>query len=747
MTFAATLAGKTGMRIQVLVALVSSALVTLGCGEKAQNGAPNVGGGPNNDTNNPTNNGANNPTNNPTNNGPNNPTNNGSNNTANNTPSPDEDRSCDSLNDGHCMFPFPSMVFLAPDDARETGYQLEFPADGTPINRGDKRVEPDNYRRFDGYGLQAPAMAIFPGIDASGFPNEYNVGASMDDDAPIGLFQIAGETATRIPYFVDYDRQATDPDRRSVIVRPAILLEPGTRYAVAFRNLVNESGDPIAPGAQFQKLLDGNTDDDANLFYRQARFDELFSALEGAGFAKSELTLAWDWVTSSTASRTGMLLHMRDEALTASPTGPELTITNVEEFTVAENADTAVRISGTFEVPNYLAQTGSLKHLNLGDDGMPEQNGTRNPEFWINIPHSALNGPAHGLVMYGHGLFGSGSRANADFNSRIANANDLIFYGADLWGMSYVQEEQDAFAIIGDLTNFPSIGDQLHQGFLEWVLLARAMKERFGSLTEVTDRSITVNNDEMFYSGISQGGIMGTTFVAISPDVHVGHAGVPGHTYSTLLHRSVDFEQFFQVLRGTYEDPVDQLLGLHMIQLLWDQTDSVSYFRHLSQDPFDGVTKQMLYAPAKGDFQVAVIQNEILARTPGLGISVMQNYDPRGGRTVDLATEATYPHTGSAVVLYDFVDQPDGAMMTWSNEWPLPGNAPPEYGDQGMCDAACPVGENVERARFGCCSGACCFDAHELPRRRDWHNDQMVHFFRNGGEVIDVCGGDGCTPD
>jgi hypothetical protein len=34
-----------------------------------------------------------------------------------------------------------------------------------------------------------------------------------------------------------------------------------------------------------------------------------------------------------------------------------------------------------------------------------------------------------------------------------------------------------------------------------------------------------------------------------------------------------------------------------------------------------------------------------------------------------------------------------------------------------------------------------------MPRNAEWHNDQMVHFFRNSAEVIDVCGADGCTPD
>ncbi len=726
------------MRVPVLGCAVLLAVFSASCGTKnnSENSATNNATANNTTANNTT----------TTNNTVNNTANNSTNAPTNNTTGLRAERGCDSLNDGHCMMPFPSMAFMVPNTARETGFELTFGSETLPKNRVDAYIDPTPYGRLDGFGLQAPAIAVFPNIDSSAFPNEYNVGASMEASAAIGLFEIAGTTATRVPYWVDHDLQTDDPTKRSIIVHPAVILKSNTRYAVAFRNLVDTNGAAIAAGTQFQKVLSGDTAADPNLFYRQARFDELFDILGTAGFAKDDLVLAWDWVTSSDAARTGMMLHMRDDALElAGALGPELTVTNVEEFTVAENADTALRITGTFTVPNYIVQDGPTKRLNLGADGLPEATGTRTPEFWVNIPHSALAGPAHETVFYGHGLFGKGDRALADFNSRVANANDLIYYGASLWGMSNVQESDDAFAIIADLSNFPSIGDQLHQGFVEWVLLARAVKNRLGSLTDLSSRSVTVDTAQMYYSGISQGGIFGPTFVALSPDIMVGHAGVPGHTYSVLLHRSVDFEEFFAVMRETYPDVVDQLMGLHTIQLLWDQTDSNSYVRHLSAMPFDGAPNRMLFAPAKGDFQVAVTQNEVLARTPDLGIGLLADYDTIGGRTVDLVTPVAYPHSGSGIVLYDF-EQTDNTAMSWRNAWPPPGNVPPRFGDQTTCEAGCPVDENIDRAHFGCCHGQCCFDAHELPRRRDWHNDQMVSFFR-GGSITDVCGGDGCTPD
>ena len=142
------------------------------------------------------------------------------------------------------------------------------------------------------------------------------------------------------------------------------------------------------------------------------------------------------------------------------------------------------------------------------------------------------------------------------------------------------------------------------------------------------------------------------------------------------------------------------------MQLLWDATDPVTHYRHISAEPYPGnKPHQVLMGPARGDHQVAVVSNEVLARS-GLGMSVMAHYDDV--RSVPLVTEQQYPYKGSGIVLWHF-----------GNPWPLIGNHPP-------MDS---VG-----------------DPHELPRRRDSHNAQMVHFFRTG-EIMDVCGGMPCWPD
>lgn len=646
---------------------------------------------------------------------------------------------CDEIDPGHCALPWPSNYFLKPDTSRETGYTLEFTPTALPANRDGIHIDPAPYRRRDGYGLGSPAVALFPNVDASGLPDEYSIENSLDENSQI-LFLEVGDTPRRVPFFVDHDNQTDDPEIRTLIVRPAEVLRPATRYVIAFRNLKDTDGADIPRSPAFEALATQSAT--GFLAERQARFDEIFGILNAKGWTTESLNLAWDWTTASNESLNGYMIHMRDEALEAFPEGPELRVTSIQEFTPEENDITAFRLEGEFDAPHYIEVLEGDARLRIGEDGMPEAEGTRTVKFWVSVPRTALTQEPHGLAMYGHGLFGEGSQTYGGFNQRIADKHKFIFFGASLWGMSGAQGGVDAALISVNLSKFGLIGDQLHQGMLEWILLARAFKHKFGALEEIDSRDIVLN-DELYYTGISQGGIFGPTFVALSPDVSLGHAGVPGHTYSTLLHRSVDFAPFFAVLRGSYRNAIDQVLALNTIQLWWDGTDPVSYMWRLSADPIDEQVNHMLWAPTKGDFQVSVLQNELLTRTPGLGVALMENYDPE--REVALVDETAYPHTGSAVVLYDFGIEVNGTE--WRNPWPIPGNQIPTGGSDLECPAGCPAGESAGGTPFDCCYGQCCFDAHGMPRNAEWHNDQMVHFFRNNAEVIDVCNGDGCTPD
>lgn len=638
------------------------------------------------------------------------------------TVTPATEGPCDPIDPSQCLLPYPSNVYLVPDTARTTGVTLDF-GDALPTNVDGKRMESAAYRRMDGYGVGTPVLVGFPNVDLDGLATEFHTDPSLAEDAKILWYEEQPDgSLERFPYFVDKDVSDSDPATRVLIVRPGALMKEATRYIVAFRGMKDTAGTTYAPSAAFAALVDGSaaTGSDAALAVRQPRFDAVFADLAGEGVDKSTLQLAWDFTTASCDALHGPMQHMIADAFaTTGDDGPELHVDAVEE--IDDGSDWGLEIRGTFDVPSYMRevpmtfQDGTVFVFNLGADGLPAQNGTATAPFWLRIPKSAIpasgeTGVAHGIAMYGHGQNGSGTQVRGGWLGRIANNHQYVFYSTDMWGMS----EDDVlglFDVLLDMSGFPRLADRMHQGILNHVLLARTMTKRLATLPEITSRGIVLDPARSYYTGISQGGIYGATVVAASPDLQRGHLGVPGNNYGFLLTRSRNFDVFFLGIAAGYPERWKQLALLATIMQIWEQTDPVSYLRHLHADPFPGQgPNEVLLAPAKGDVQVAVTSNEWIARSD-IGIPIMTPYDTV--RTSPSGTEtATYPRTGSGIVLYDF-----------GNPWPDESvNQPP------TSDFA---------------------DPHELPRRNDLHNAQLIHFLETG-EIIDVCSDDGtpgCTPN
>ncbi len=622
---------------------------------------------------------------------------------------------CDSLDPEVCAFPWPSNLYLAPDETQSTGYQIRFDEESLPANSQNNHISPHVFEHLDGFDLGVPIMARFPDLDASDIPHEYQIEDSLDDDAQVLLFAVQGDELERIPYFAELDGSEEDTAKKTLFVRPALILENDTRYVVAFRNLIDLDGDPIEPSESFRALRDGDTDDDAILQHRQERFDEVFELLEDADVDRQSLTLAWDFVTASSDALHGPMRHIRDDAMDwADEHGIEWTIEEMTEFSpdpddpeLPFDAHIALDFDATIEVPQYLesydAVPGAMA-LHRNDDGVISRNGTRLTNIRVRIPHQAIDGDDMGVILFGHGLFGTRDMIDEEKLGEVAEDFGYIMMGADLLGMSTDEVE---FAAHGasDLTHFTVVTDLLHQGLLQYLLAARTAGDEFTTIDPITSRNISVDSDDVYYFGASQGGIFGHTFMALTPNVQRGYLGVPGNNFSTLLQRSQSFGYVNEAMSLWYPSVVDRNINVAAMSLMWSTVEAVSFARHIRHDPFDGDPRDVLLVIAKGDYQVATITNENTARSD-IGIPLLENYDvdrqPFGAEVV------SYPHQGSGTILFDF-----------GNPWPPPGNLPPS---DGLGD---PHGRIVE------------VDDLEL---------QIDSFFRDG-QIIDICGGEPCHID
>jgi hypothetical protein len=600
------------------------------------------------------------------------------------------------------------------------------------------------------------------GPHSTAAPNEPGYFDHRDHIADIGLYEesqapmviINAETRKRHPFWSELDTHpaALSGGEQALMLRPAVNFEEGQRYIVALRHLRQSDGSEIPPGPEFFSYRSGNGADAT----RQQRFDEdIFEVLEKAGVDREELYLAWDFTVASERNLSERILHMRDDAFgrilgdtnmadrRIQGSAPAFTVDSTEDRTDtwtdshgASNSMSMRRVRGRITVPNYMDRIQQTEghvtgHQPSGDvpfhdapapgsrlldtdlDGLPDQNPV---ESTVNIPY-VCDVPLDGArfpMLYGHGLLGDRNQVGDLKSPR--RYGPFMGCAVDWWGMSTL-DAPTVVAILADASNFPSLADRAQQGFLNFLFAGRALAHPDGFASHPAFRSDNTADGQpliatspvgaptrLYYDGNSQGGIMGGSLVAVSPDIHRAILGVPGMNYSTLLHRSIDWEDPYAIpFYEVYRDPMERQLVFNLIQMIWDRGETNGYAAHMTHDPLKNTpTHEVMLQVAYSDHQVANVSAEVEARTmdapimlPGLAEGRHWEKDPYFSET------ESYPEEGSSLVYWDS-----------GNATPPNGNIPPTHNG----------------------------DPHSHPRNEPAAGWQEAQFLLTGW-MVDVCGG------
>ncbi|HYC53590.1 MAG TPA: hypothetical protein VEL28_01425, partial [Candidatus Binatia bacterium] len=623
---------------------------------------------------------------------------------------------CDFLDPSACMHPFPNDFFTIPDDTTPTGRRVHFSLAGMPRNASSKPIDPLDYNVADGFSPGALITLQVPGVDLAqtGAAPITDIERSLDADAPIVL--VNADTLEHHLFWAELDAIAASDEDRALILRPAVNLVEGGRYIVALRNMRDSAGALIPPSADFLGYRDATPLDTAAKEARRAHMEELFTTLAAAGVARGDLYLAWDFTVASAASTTKRLLHMRDDAFARlGSAAPTFVVTSTQDEV---DGNVFRKVEGTFLMDRYPISPLPGGRFLVGPDELPVRQPTpQHANFVCIIPRAALASatatavPARASV-YGHGLFGQASEVTAGNVQAMANEHNFVFCATDWIGMS-LTDIPAALAATGDLSNFATLPDRLQQAALNFLFLARLMIHPDGFSSHVAFRDLLGNpvldTSNVFYDGNSQGGIAGGMVMAVSQDIRRGVLGVPGINYSTLLTRSVDFDQFAIPLYAAYPDEMERSLLLSLIQMLWDRGEPNGYAHHMTGDPLPGTpTHEVLLHEAFGDHQVANIATEVQARTIGASV-----YQPAlaPGRHSDVDPFFAIP----AIAAFPFEGS---ALVVWDSGTPTPPitNTPPRDGS----------------------------DPHGRPRSTPSARVQKSEFLRADGAVVDVCSGAPC---
>jgi len=664
--------------------------------------------------------------------------------------------------------------------------------DVTDINRADG-FSPGNLIVLKVPGLDTPTafknndFVTLNDLHAYADPNQrvLLVDADTGERQPIWVELDANPTSTDPsgddPGGINVNPSNTGPV--NLIVRPAENLEWGHRYIVAFRDLKDANGATIESPLGFRVYRDGLDTRQPVVEQRRSHMDSVIDSLASkAGVDRSSLYMAWDFTVASRQSVTGRALQIRDDAFARlgdhdlsdqviEGESPDVQVTYVCDRyenpdpghpasdgckggpNAPSGADKRPDVPGSDiirvvdgylkDVPCYLNQNGCPPGSTF--DFKPDGSIDFNPSYKMDVPFrcfvpSSVQPGGEGTTVlpgqagvYGHGLLGDLNQVTSAGPVNVGNQGGSVWCGANWDGFSTADLVAAVFPALSDMSNFPKMVDRMLQGFVNFMMVQRAMIHPDGfaaqpafqldgdgaggnppvSVIDVADSPHTRG----IYYGLSQGGIMGGALMALTPDSDYGVLGVPGMNYSTLLRRSVDSDRYFKTdgigLYAHYTNQHEIPLLLSVIQLLWDRGEANGYANNMTADPLPNTPEhRVLMEVAYGDHQVTNYSAEVEARTIGAGV-----YSPalNTGRHWDvdpflgMDQVKSFPHSGdSMLVYYD--------------------SGPTDFtGNMGQGIGKPPIEEMPPRTEWG--YGR---DTHEDPRRSPDGIQQAATFLENG---------------
>lgn len=598
---------------------------------------------------------------------------------------------CDPLTPSYCGFPYPNNYWTEPDPGAVTGLRLALPQVIMPSTIDGEQTRPGAFNEMDGFSPGLAAMTHFPGATVTGLATPDSIASSLLPQSPTVIINAA--TGDRLAHWVDLDEYVVqaqsrsearerrpqfaidrDPDElrqeQALMLRPAIRPEDATRYIVAIRNVVDAGGQLLEPSPGFRALRDKLPSDDPIIESRRTHFEEIFSALEEGGIARDSLQIAWDFTTASRENNTSAMLHMRDEALQSAPEGVPYTVETIKEGLID---GMACRLEVTFDMPLYMTMGESGGLLNLGEDGLPEQNGSFPYAAALVIPMSAQTAPAP-LVAFGHGQLGAKEQV-LGFQP-IAVAQNLAAFALDWKGFAHDDVGTVLGALTGgDLSTFRAVPERMQQGFLNFLMAMRTLSVAADGgpstpLNQALNRDCggaALDGTRRYYFGGSQGGILGASLMALSTDIERGLLAVPGQSYNLLLNRSVNFDPFAAQIYARYNwNALDMQMNLALIQGLWDRAEPTGYSKYIRSNRLPGTPPhEVLIQVSRADHQVTNLGAHIMARTIGGVVNLAPTIRDVWGLEV-----VSGSHTGSAMLEIDFgnPDPPVTNIPHWGDD-------------------------------------------------------------------------------
>lgn len=537
-------------------------------------------------------------------------------------------RACDELDPTHCLLPWPSSAFTAPDPTTPTGLHLE--VDMRRMNRDDDGAV---LARADGFSRVTSAIAGFPAyVDEASASSAVHLFLAQHDHPDVGR---------EVPVRVEIVRDEYT-ERSLVIAHPLAPLAPAADHVVVIDDSLRaEDGSALAPTREVRIALalePARSEDEAALAGYHA---PLRALLDARGIDPERVLRAWDFTTRSADDPIRRLRAMREAAIDAVDAG-EVTVAIDAVEHRDDGAVASVVLGRLVGLPDFVAADG----LSIDAAGMPVAVGSHDAPFRVVLPRGTGD---YRMLMYGHGT--GGTVLDASFDDAIAAAG-AAKVGIEFHGWTETSVINTFLALQNTARGSSRAAAGLVQSIADAAAIRRAASTILGDALSADElggapsphAGRRPDDSVPVWVGGSLGGTMGLVFAASDPEV--GHAvlNVPGAAWAIWTRHALQFGYIEGLLGlangGDFHVPI----AVAIAQTMLDEADGASWVDVLAGDhPVMALVQESI-----GDPVLPNPGSEMVARVLGAR-QIGAVLEPVAGVEVERSGEIT---EGSALTQY-----------------------------------------------------------------------------------------------
>jgi hypothetical protein len=353
---------------------------------------------------------------------------------------------------------------------------------------------------------------------------------------PRGILLLEYDDLTSRPPLIT--ATAYDPDK-SIEVQPVVPLKSKTTYAVVVTTQITDAnGNHAAPSPDFGKLLAGTDLSPALTAWRSRLLPVLNYLHDEYDLGPDSLALVDVFTTVATTDDLVAIEHrLSSGELTPGLPVFDRPLGNLETGIFAEgtpqfadligaptSSNTSAVGIGYFESFDFRAHANGA--FDPGRVNGPTIPTTNKVDFYMTIPKAPKPANGYPIVLFGHGLGGSGRDV-----ARITELGQNVpIVGIGISALQHGRRGNvTKFFVLGNIATTREYFRQTVADFLQVIRMIQVAHD--AGIAPFRD----IDPQHIQYLGGSLGGIMGTPFMAVAPDVQVGVLSVPGGGLPNIL--------------------------------------------------------------------------------------------------------------------------------------------------------------------------------------------------------------------